>query len=426
VPNREVKSMFENALSQRNRGRVAWRALAIASSVALALTACSSPGATPSNGDVKVKTINIGAVLPLTGATAPNGVNSLNGLKVAVKMINDAGGIKSMGGAKLVLTSADATSDPAAAASAAEQFLSKGTPPLAVFGSYASSLTATVARVTERAKVPLLSTSFSDDLTNQGYKYFFQVAAAASLMGNAQMGYANDMAKAAGRTLDKVAIVYANNAYGASQAAALKSQATALGKQIVLYEGYDPTITDAGPIVSKIMNAKADGIFSIAYVTDGVLLTRALKAAGNTTPIFGGTGGYVTADFQKALGDQVNGIFSVTTSNPEEYGNFNTAYEKAYGEFMPQEAHDFAALVDVLAQSLEENPTTDSTKLAENLHKGTFTYGAAGQMPGSAVKFDATGKNVKAAPLMVQWQKGNLVGVWPKGLVKGAPVWPSK
>lgn len=409
---------------QRGR-RTAWRAAAIGTALALALTACAS-GSGDSSTDKSVKSVKIGAILPLTGATAQNGNNSLRGIELAVEQINSAGGIKSMGGAKLELSTADATSDPAKAANAATQFLSKGEAPLAIVGAYASGLTVTVARVTERAKVPLLSTSFSDELTQQGYKYFFQLPAAASKMGTAQMGYALEIAKEAGKSIDNVAIVYANNAYGEAQGASLKKQAEESGKKVVLYEGYAPTITDAGPIAAKIISAKADAIFSIAYVSDGVLLMRALKSQGNTAPVFGGTGGYITPDFLSALGDQVNGLFSVTTSNPDGYGALGEAYLAKYKEFMPQEAHDNAAAVYIIAQALEENPKADSTALAAALHKGSFDQGAAGQMPGGVVKFDSAGVNVNAAPLMVQWQRGALIGVWPSDIVKGKPSWSTK
>jgi len=410
----------------RQRGRrISWRVAAVGTVLALALTACASDGGNDSaSGDVE--TVKLGAILPLTGVTAQNGNNSLRGIELAVKQINDAGGIKSLGGAKIELSTADATSDPAKAASAATQFLSKGEAPLAIVGAYASGLTVTVARVTERAKVPLLSTSFSDELTQQGYKYFFQLPAAASKMGAAQMGYALEIAEDADKPLDKLAIVYANNAYGEAQGASLKKQAEDSGKEVVLFEGYAPTITDAGPIAAKIIATKADGIFSIAYVSDGVLLMRALQSQGSDVPVFGGTGGYITPDFFAALGDQTDGLFSVTTSNPDGYGEIGEAYLAEYGEFMPQEAHDNAAAVFIFAQALEENPTTDPTELATYLHEGSFDLGAAGQMPGGVVKFDDTGVNVNAAPLMVQWQDGGLVGVWPKDIVKGVPNWTTK
>lgn len=410
---------------QRHGRRAFWRVAAVGTALALALTACASDGGDGPAAN-EVDAVKLGAILPLTGATAQNGNNSLRGIELAVEQINSAGGIKSMGGAKIELSTADATSDPAKAASAATQFLSKGEAPLAIVGAYASGLTVTVARVTERAKVPLLSTSFSDELTQQGYKYFFQLPAAASKMGTAQMGYAIEIAEEAGEPLDKVAIVYANNAYGEAQGASLKKQAEDEGKEVVLFEGYAPTITDAGPIAAKIINSKADGVFSIAYVSDGVLLMRALKSQGNDVPVFGGTGGYITPDFLAALGDDVDGLFSVTTSNPDGYGEIGEAYLEKYGEFMPQEAHDNAAAVFIFAQALEENPTTDPTELATALHEGSFDLGAAGQMPGGVVEFDEAGVNVNAAPLMVQWQDGALVGVWPDDIVDGAPIWSLK
>lgn len=372
----------------------------------------------------QAKVITIGTILPLTGATAQNGENSLRGIQLAVDEINAAGGIKSMGGAKLELTVADATSDPAKAASAAINFLSKNQKPLAMVGAYASGLTETIARVTERARIPLLSTSFADTLTQQKYKFFFQLPAAASKMGMAQFRYASEVATASGHPLRKIAIVYANNAYGASQAASLKKQAQDSGVNVALYEGYSPEITDANPVVAKIRASGADSIFSIAYVTDGVLLMRALKSSGSTLPMFGGTGGYVTPDFLKVLGPAVNGVFSVTTSNPDDYGAIGEAYQKKYGVFMPQEAHDNAAAVFVIAQALEEHPTTSSVELAQTIHKGKFTRSAAGSMPGGVVEFNESGVNIHAAPLMVQWQDSKLVGVWPAKLVKGKPEWP--
>lgn len=396
----------------------------MAAALALGLTACA-PGEAGGGGEGGTDTIKIGAILPLTGATAQNGNNSLRGIELAIEQINEAGGIESMDGAKLELSTADATSDPARAASAATQFLAKGEPPLAIVGAYASGLTETVARVTERAKVPLLSTSFSDTLTQQGYKYFFQLPAAASKMGTAQMGYGTEIAEQNGEPIERAAIVYANNAYGESQAAALREQADASGIEVVLFEGYSPEITDANPVVAKIQASKPDAIFSIAYVSDGVLLARALKSAGNTVPVFGGTGGYITPDFVKALGDDVNGLFSVTTSNPDQYGDIGEAYLEKHGEFMPQEAHDNAAAVYVIAQALEENPTTDSTELAQYIHEGKFDLGAAGSMPTGVVEFDETGVNVNAAPLMVQWQDEALVGVWPGDIVDGEPAWPA-
>jgi branched-chain amino acid transport system substrate-binding protein len=92
---------------------------------------------------------------------------------------------------------------------------------------------------------------------------------------------------------------------------------------------------------------------------------------------------------------------------------------------MPQEAHDNAAGLYVIAEALEQNPTLDPEELAQTLHEGTFTMGAAGSMPGGEVSFDETGANEIAVPLMTQWQSGELVGVWPEDYADAEPIWPS-
>lgn len=415
------KSAMQNYQGGGRRGGVRV-AVALVAAASLVLSACGGGGEAGGNSDE----VRLGAVLPLTGATAQNGNNSRKGIELAVKLINESGGIKSMDGAKIKLDVADATSDPAKAASATTQYLAKGDPPLAMIGAYASSLTITVARVTERKKVPLLTTSFSDELTQQGYQHLFQLPAPASRIGKAQIDYTVEIAKDAGVDLQKAAIVFANNAYGESQAKALQDQAAELGLDVVLYEGYSPTISDASPIASKALAADPDVIFAVSYVSDGVLLTRALKARGSEVPVVGGVGGFITPDFQKSLGAEVEGVLSVNTSDPDQYGDIAEKYQEEYGEFMPQEAHDNAAAVYVFAQALEENPTDDPEELNKVLHEGAFDQGAAGSMPGGKVEFDETGANAEAVPLMTQWQDEKLVGVWPPEVAENEPIWATK
>lgn len=418
-----VRDKTKKTFWTRHRDVSRW--VAVGAVASLMFAACSAPEGNKGSGDAKVESVQLGAILPLTGATAQNGNNSRKGIELAVEKINEEGGISSMGGATIKLDVKDATSDPARAASAATQFVAAGKPPLALIGAYASSLTVTVARVTERQQIPLLTTSFSDELTEQGYKYLFRLPPAASATGRAQMAYATEIAKSAEEPIKRAAIVYANNAYGESQAQGLKKQAEESGIKVELFEGYAPTITNAGPIAQKIGAADADVIFAVSYVNDGVLLMRALESAGSKKPVVGGVGGFITPDFESSLGEGVNNVLSVTTSDPDNYGELGSAYQEKYGDFMPQEAHDNAAAVYIFAEALEQNPTTDPVKLARALRDGTFSMGAAGTMPGGEVDFDETGANTVAVPLMVQWRDQKLIGVWPADVTSNKPVWGS-
>ncbi len=402
--------------------------LALITVVSVGLIGCQAAGTGGGGGEAagEVEEVNIGVVMPLTGANAQFGQNSLRGIELAAQMINEDGGIKSMNGVKIKLNVADSTSDPTRAASAIQQFLSSEGKPVAVVGAYASSLTKTVSQVTERAQVPLLTTSFSDELTAQDYKYIFRVSPKATDVGAAQLEYAVEMAQAAGSDPRRVAIAFTNDEYGTSQAEGLRSAAEQMGLEVALFEPYESNITNATPLARKITGANADILFPVSYLADGIQIMRALEAGGSDLPVVGGVGGFITPDFQDALGDSVNGIFSVMTSAPDKYGVIGEMYEKKHGTFMPQEAHDNAAALSVIAQALEANPTTDPTKLADTLHSEDFDEGVAAQMPGGHVKFDEAGNNVVIEPLMVQWQEGNLVSVWPQEQAESEPKWPAE
>lgn len=390
----------------------------------VALSGCGSSNSNGNGGSKTAKTVTVGAVFPLTGVNAEDGRDALRGVQLAAQRVNQSGGIKSMGGAKIKIVSVDSTSDPTQAAAAAQHMLSSSNKPIAVVGAYASALTLTVARVTDQAQVPLLTTGFSDDLVNQGYKYIFQLPPLATNVGKAQMDYALEIAKDAGHPVKRVAIVYENDAFGSGTASGLKTASQAHGLNVVLYDGYSKTISDATPIASKVMSSHPDIIFPVSYIPDGTLLIRALHTAGNKAPVVGGVGGFVTPNFQQGIGPLVNGIFSVDTSSPDFYGSIGNAYQKKYGTFMPQGAHDNAAGLDCIAEALQMKPTTDPKVLAQTLHSKTFTLDAAGSMPGNKVRFASNGSNAVIKPLMVQWQNQKLVSVWPKGLAKHTPIWP--
>ena len=100
-------------------------------------------------------TVNVGVIQPLSGANAQFGINSRNGIQLVADEINAAGGIKSMGGAKINLIVSDATSNPTQAATVAQRMMSQDGV-CAVLGAFASSLTLAISEVTERRGVPLL------------------------------------------------------------------------------------------------------------------------------------------------------------------------------------------------------------------------------------------------------------------------------
>ncbi|MEJ2717012.1 MAG: ABC transporter substrate-binding protein, partial [Deltaproteobacteria bacterium] len=317
-----------------------WVLFAIAAMVALALAVPGSPA-------LAAPPVKVGLVVPLTGKLAPFGQSSREALEIAVKFINDAGGVKGLNGAKIQVLPVDAGSDPTSAGSATQRLLSRQKVS-AVIGCFASSLSLAASEVTERNRVPFLTMSFTDKLTERGFKYIFQIVPKASVIGAGQVKQAMEIAKKVGRPLKRIAIVFEDTAYGSSQADGLNAEAKRLGLDVALKEGYPSGITDVTPLIQKIRMAKADILFPVSYFTDAVLIIRSMRQGGMVTPVFGGAAGYVIPEFRKALGDLVNGIFSINTSNYDHYGKLGKAYRKKVGKFMPHEAFEHAVCLYVL------------------------------------------------------------------------------
>ncbi|AXA73374.1 ABC transporter substrate-binding protein [Achromobacter insolitus] len=361
--------------------------------------------------------INVGVILPLSGANAQFGINSRQGLELAADEINAAGGIKAMGGAKLKLIIADATSQPTTAATVAQRLITQNRC-VAIIGAYASSLTLAVSEVTERRGIPLLTMSFSDVLTERGFKHIFQVVSKGSVLGRAQYDYAASVVAGAS-DIKKIALLYEDTAYGTSQAVGVRNAAKAAGTQIVLDEAYPLGITDVTPLISKLRGSDAQIVFPISYLNDSLLIIRVMRQQRLTVPIVGGAAGYVIPDFAKALGQYSEAVLSIAPANYDQAPEYTERYRKRFGTFMPHEALEHAVCAGVLAQSLEVAASDKPEAVSQALRAKKYDQGWAGVMSGGGVHFDANGLNTMAQPIMVQWQKGELVSVWPQALAKG-------
>jgi branched-chain amino acid transport system substrate-binding protein len=370
------------------------------------------------------KAINVGVIMPLSGANAQFGINSRNGIELVADEINAAGGIKSLGGARINLVVADSTSTPTTAANVAQRLLTQNDV-VAILGAFASSLTIAISEVTERRGVPLLTMSFSDQITGRGFENIFQVVAKASALGKAQFDGTVAIAAAAGQKLEKIAIMYEDTAYGTSQAAGLRGGAKGAGVQIVMDEAYPLGITDVTPLINKLRASGAQAVFPVSYLNDSLQIIRAMRQQKIAIPAIGGAAGYVIPDFEKGLGEFSEGVLSIAPANYDLAPELTERFRKRYGYFMVHEALEHAVCMDVLAQALEQAKSTKPDDLRKALHGARFEGGWTKAMTGGAVQFDKTGLNTLSVPVMVQWRNKELVTVWPSDVAKSKATWAS-
>src|SRR6202012_2812302 len=161
--------------------------------------------------------VKIAMLVPLSGPWARQGILEQMGARMAIDDVNGAGGIKSMGGAKLKLIEYDAQDSAEKAKDAAQRMVAQEPDLVGGFGCWLSTFTLAATEVTERAELPWLTLSYSDAITGRGYKYVFQSSPTADQQAEEWLPMIMDLAeKASGKKPTKFAYVGDNTASSVS------------------------------------------------------------------------------------------------------------------------------------------------------------------------------------------------------------------
>jgi branched-chain amino acid transport system substrate-binding protein len=392
--------------------RSATRVLAVLLVMVLAGGTVLVPPA-PAADDVK-----IALVAPLSGRWARQGQLKKMGAEMAIEEINSQGGIKALGGAKLVLREADAGDSVEKAVSAAQRVLSREKISAGI-GSWLSSFTLGVTEVAERLQVPWLSLSYADSITERGFKYTFQTSPVSSLQAEQALELVTEIARKNNKPIKKAAIVGDNTAATVFFFKPLREKLLAAkGIELVVDEVWTPPLADATAIVQKIRATQPDIVFyGATNFPDSIQVLQKVKEFGVKSPIQGVGAWLVTPEYVKTLGKELlDNIQTVVAAHPLKG---QEAFVKKFTErtkepFLTQDPLCTYAHVWLIKEALEQAKSADPKALRDALAKIDLTSGpAASSFYPSRIKFDERGRRVGAAPIIVQWQGGEPFTVVP-------------
>lgn len=379
--------------------------------------------------------VKIGNIIPLSGPSATVGQQGKNAREMAVEEINAAGGIKSLGGAKLELLFADSESKPEKGVAEAERLIN--TEKVNVLtGCWNSAVTYPTTAVAERYGIPfVVPVSVADKITDQGFKTVFRIAAKDSWWTRDQFAFLKDMQAEFGTKVQKLAFVYENGDWGKGFAGQWKELAKAAGYEVVLDEPYPSTATDLSPVVQKIRRARADVLMLVSNAADAILLTNTIaEYKVKLKAIITSGGGHADPSFLKSVGKNAQNLFDIveweTDVNKAGAKETNDKYKAKYGENLTGEAVDAYVAMYVLKDALERAASLDPAKIREALAATNMTSGPGMIVGYDAIKFDKTGQNENASLVMVQvgdMGKGlERITVWPKNARRAGytPVFP--
>jgi len=331
----------------------------------------------------QAQTIKLAVIQELSGAGATAGTNAKNGIELAVKEINAAGGIL---GKKLETMVNDTQSNPGVAKGLATKAVDDDV--FAVLGpTFSGSVLVSMAE-TKRAEIPNFTGGEATTITQQGNPYIFRTSftQASSMPKVARYIATNLKAKT-------VAVIFVNNDFGKGGRDAFDKAAEANGLKVLADISTESGQVDFASPVLKAKQSNADVLFVYSNEEESARALKELRKQGWSKPIIGET----TLTGQKVIdlaGEAANGAIAhvgltVDAPNPNMQA-FRSKFEKEYKYVSDHNGIKGYTSVYMLKAAIEKVGKLDRVAVAKALHGLTIS---AAKEPGVLmdVTIDANG-----------------------------------
>ncbi len=382
----------------------------------------------------------IGVLYPMTGPNAVVGADAKVAMETAADIINGnhniahlilgkGGGLANLGGAHVKLIFADHQGDPQKARAEAERLITQEHA-VALIGSYQSATAATISQVADRYQVPYMSADNSSPSLNQrGLKWFFRTSPHDVMFTQAMFDFFRAIGEKTGHKVTSVALIHEDTIFGTDSSNAQKQMAQAAGIKVaadVRYRGNSPSLSAE---VQELKAADADVIMPSSYTSDAILMLRGMHDVGYTPKaIMAQSAGFAEQAFIDAVGPLAEGVMSRSAfaldaakarpAIPEVNALYRARNNKDLND---NTGREITALM-VLADAINRAGSVDEDKI----HAALVTTDIPGDetiMPWKGIKFDETGQNVEATPVIQQIKDGKYHTIYPFDVASEPAVW---
>ena len=329
------------------------------------------------------ETIKIANIVELSGCGATAGTNFKNGVELAVKEINAAGGIL---GKKIQTTTSDTQSNPGVAKGLTQKAVDDNV--FAIFGPvFSGSIMVSMAE-SRKAEIPNFTGGEAASITTQGNPYIFRTSFTQAIAMPKVARYISDTAK-----LKSLAIIYVNNDFGKGGLDMIKKALDKSTTKVVAEISTDAGQVNFSAAVLKAKQSNADGVFAYSNEEESARILRELRKQGWTKPIIGET----TLTGQKVIelaGESANGAVAhvgLTVDAPlPAIRAFRAKFEKEYKYISDHNGMKGYSGIYTLKAAIDKVGKLDRKAVAAAMH--TLKVSTAKE-PGILmdVSFDANG-----------------------------------
>jgi branched-chain amino acid transport system substrate-binding protein len=377
--------------------------------------------------------VRIGVVSPLTGPTAKFGQAQKNALTMAVEDVNGAGGIKSLGGAKIKLVFGDTRGEADIGVTETERLITREKVH-ALIGAFQSGVGFPSSAVAERHQVPWLTFGTFDKITERGFKYVFRAHANDTMKARTLIEGIVFLSKR-GSGLKSAVIMAENTEWGKSVSEKQRNFLEKAGVKVHFVENYPFASPDLTSLIVKAKGTNPDLIVADSYLGDALLITRQMHEQELRPAAYAaGGGGHVQPDFLKGAGKLSEGIINATMwdaaigKRVPWIAKENDRHVAKFGAPFTEDSAGYYQAFYVIVDSLERIKTLGTkelrdaiaaTKITDVNHKAMF-------LPYQQLSFDETGQNPFATALVVQTQGGKFRLLFPESVAEpdAKLVWP--
>jgi branched-chain amino acid transport system substrate-binding protein len=344
--------------------------------------------------------VAIGAVFPLSGQVALYGLESRDGILLAVDEINAAGGLL---GKKLTLIVEDDEGNAEKSVNAFTKLTSRNKVSI-ILGSSTSGATQAMTALAQRGKVVLMSPSATNTAVTRSGDYIFRACFIDPFQGIVGADFVFDTLGAR-----RAAILYDAGAdYNTGLAESFRNRFSDMGGEIAADEAYQTGDVDFNAQVTRIKAANPDVVYLPNYYNDVALQAKQLRAQGIVCPLVGGEGwdGLIANAGDEVLNGFWSAGFAADTTDPK-----GQIFVKAFAAKFNRQASQFAALgydaMMLVADGIKAAGTFDTPAVKDAMAKLNGSY-----VTGN-IRFDANRDPIKSAVILEIVRKdGKLANIY--------------
>ncbi|MEN9550395.1 MAG: Leucine, isoleucine, valine-, threonine-, and alanine-binding protein precursor [Pseudomonadota bacterium] len=371
------------------------------------------------------KPVKVGVLHPVTGALAYSGQQCRLGALMAIEDINKAGGIKSLGGAKIEAMLGDAQSSPQAGTAEIEKMNEAGVS--AVVGAFASAICLATTQAAAKYNLPhVVDVGVADQIVERGLKNTFRFGPGYRKCAEVAVANLHVLNTAAGKPARSVMIIHEESLFGTGTANLLSKELPGYGYDVrEVIKHANPT-RDFNNIALRIKQVNPDIVIPANYYNEYALLVRTMQQQKITPKaIYSVLGGAASSyKFVKEFPEAANGIIDCNHwFNPRDKRSLELKKRvEAQGQFFSYEVFMTYTAMTLLADAIERAKSTDRAAIIDALNKSTFSNHI---MPYGTTQF-VNGQNMGAQPLMTQVVKGDIKVIVPRDYREVEPIFPLK